>query len=98
MLGGIPDVNAFKWAKQIGKLQGAVNGIEETQTDIVRQKPEFSRHARIDEQVGTCNQTTYEEWEPHDGSCMQTFLFEDHGRYGDSASWACLGASWQTSF
>ena len=27
VLGGIPEVNAFKWAKQIVKLQGAVNGI-----------------------------------------------------------------------
>ena len=27
MLGGIPEVNAFKYTKQIGKLQAAVSGI-----------------------------------------------------------------------
>ena len=61
------------------------------------QKSEFSRRARIEEQVDTCSQTTDAEWEPHDNWCMQKFLFEDHGGNGDRASWACLGASWQAS-
>ena len=86
MLGGIPEVNAFKLAKQIGNLQVAVNGILKKNNEVVRQKLEFSRHARIEEQVVTCSQTTYADWEPHDNWCMQTFLFEDHCRNGDRAS------------
>ena len=67
MLGGIPEVNAFKWIQQIGKLQVAVNGILKTNRKKSCVKSQgFPDMRELKNKLSHAGQTTDAEWELHD--------------------------------